>query len=253
MTTLTSWLAAAFLPLFPLSMVFNVLFSRVRSAPLRAALLLAWPQLGLSLALAGNLQASRWFAICALFTSALYAFRAISVREVGQWIGYLATSAWALLWLVLFDHASAGVLRLSALGFSVPLVLLALLGDALERRFGAAYTGLYGGLAQRVPRLSGVLVCVVLAVIAVPLFPSFFAMFATVAVAAPTAPFAALTVAAIWLLWSWAGVRLLQGLIVGPADGGRVADISVFSTWAYAAVLVMLFASGLYVTGGLLR
>jgi hypothetical protein len=252
MSTMIVWLAGVFLPLFPLSMAFNVLFNRVRNAPLRAMLLLVWPQLGLSLASATGVPHSAWFLSVPLFTSALYAFRAVGLREVGQWVGYLATSAWALLWIALFNHTDPQLIRLYALGFSVPLVLLTLLGARLERGFGAAYTGLHGGLAQMLPRMSGVLVGVVLAIVAVPLFPSFFTMLATVIATTPTAPFAALVVTGIWLLWSWAGVRLLQGLIVGPANGGEAPDLSMVSTWVYAAALIALLVGGLYVTGDLL-
>ena len=251
MSNLSPWLAGLFLPLFPLSMVFNAVFSRVRNATARAALLLIWPQVGLSLAAAGAPpSASQWVLALALFTSALYAFRAVSLREVGQWVGYLATSAWALLWVVLlFNRTEPELIRAYAFGFSVPLMLLALLAGRLEQDFGAAYTGLHGGLAQRVPRMSGVLVFVVLAVIAVPLFPGFIAMLATVIAATPTAPLAALVVAVVWLLWSWAGVRLLQGLIVGSAQGSEARDLSLFATWAYTAALVALLIGGVYVTG----
>ncbi|HKJ08833.1 MAG TPA: hypothetical protein VKA76_07095 [Gammaproteobacteria bacterium] len=251
MSTLIYWLGGVFLPLFPLSMAFNVLFSRVRNAKLRVALLLVWPQLGLSLAYMAHRPIPVWCLVLALFTSVLYAFRAIGLREVGQWIGYLATSAWALLWVGLFTHSEPNVVRLYAVGFSLPLMLLTLLGARLERGFGAAYTGLYGGLAQTVPRMSGVLVGVVLAIVAAPLFPAFSAMLGTVIVTTPTMPLAALTVALVWLLWTWAGVRLLQGLIVGPADGSKAADLSLASTWAYVAVLVLLLAGGFYLTGDL--
>ena len=253
MSNLSPWLAGLFLPLFPLSMVFNVLFNRVRNAMGRAVLLLIWPQIGLSLVPAGAPSDAQWFLALALFTSALYAFRAVSLREVGQWVGYLATSAWALLWVVLlFNHSDPDLIREYAFGFSVPLVLLALLGGRLEQGFGAAFTGLYGGLAQMVPRMSGVLVCVVLAIIAVPLFPGFFAMLATVIATTPTAPLVALVVVGVWLLWSWAGIRLLQGLIVGPANGSEAPDLSLVATWAYAAVLIALLIGGLYVTGEVL-
>jgi len=251
MTALSFGVAAVFLPLFPLSMVFNAGFNRIRNAYLRAILLLIWPQIGLSLLYATDLSAPRWFLSLALFTSVLYAFRAVSLREVGQWLGYLATSAWALLWVVaLFTHTDAQLVRLYALGFSLPLMLLALLGGRLEQGFGAAYTGLYGGLALSVPRMSGVLVCVVLAIVATPLFPGFFAMLATVIATTPTAPLAALSIAGIWLLWSWAGVRLLQGLIVGPASAGEAPDLSLASTLGYATVLAALIIGGLYFTGG---
>lgn len=252
MNASTYWLAAFLLPVFPLSVVFNALFSRVSNVPLRVLLLLAWPQVGLSVVFATHGPMPGWLVSLALFTSALYAFRAISLREVGQWIGYLATSGWALLWLALSNHVAPDLVRLYALGFSAPFVLLVLLGARLEQQFGAAYTGLYGGLAQTVPRMAGVLVCVVLAAVAAPLSPAFFAMLATVIATTATAPSAALAVVGVWILWSWAGVRLLQGLVVGPAERDPAPDLGLGVTWAYAAVLVALLGGGLYVAGGVL-
>jgi len=246
------WLAGLFLPVFPLSMVFNALFARVRNGTLRAVLLLVWPQIGLGLVLAAPRPVPAWLLVLALFTAALYAFRAIGLREVGQWVGYLATSGWVLLWVALANRASPELLHLYALAFSVPLVLVALLGARLEEHFGAAYTGLYGGLAQLVPRTAGVLVCVVLAAVAAPLSPSFFAMLATVVAMTPASPWAALALVGIWLLWSWAGVRLLQGLVVGPADGLQAPDLGLLSTWVYAAVLVVMLGGGFYLAGGAL-
>ena len=252
MGALTYWLAGVFMPLFPLSMAFNALFSRVRSATVRIILLLIWPQIGLTLVLTVHRPIPHWCVLLALFTSALYAFRAIGLREVGQWIGYLATSAWALLWVALVVHMDPSKVRLYAVAFSLPLMLLALLGARLEERFGAAYTGLYGGLSQALPRMSGVLVGVILAIVAAPLFPSFFAILSTVAATTPTMPATALTVAGVWLLWSWAGVRLLQGLIVGPGNGTKAPDLSLASTWAYTAVLVIMLVGGLLLTGDLI-
>lgn len=251
MTGLTYLLAVFLLPLFPFSMVFNLLFARVHSALLRSALLLAWPQAGVTLVYLTGVQVPPWIIVWGIATSLFYAFRVLALRDVGIWIGFLATSAWALLWLPSQYEVSLSEVQLYALGFSAPLVLLALLAESLTRRFGAAYTGLYGGLAHNLPRFAGVLVFVVLAAVATPLFPAFFAMLATIAGTLPTAPFIALAVAGVWLLWSWAGVQLLQGLIVGPVRPSDVADLSTSATWSYVAVLAALVASGFYLAGGL--
>jgi hypothetical protein len=52
----------------------------------------------------------------------------------------------------------------------------------------------------------------------------------------------------VWLLWSWAGARLLQGLIVGPKRNA-VADLSAATLWLYIAVLLGLTFSGVYWMG----
>jgi hypothetical protein len=62
----------------------------------------------------------------------------------------------------------------------------------------------------------------------------------------------ALSLVVIWLLWSWAGVQLLQGLIVGPANGREAPDLSAAALWTYASAIVVLLISGLYVAGDLL-
>lgn len=244
-------LAALFLPLFPLSMVFNRLFASCRNPALRTLLLLAWPQAGVVLLAQFDHAPPVWLLGCAVATSLLYALRALALRDVGAWISFLATSAWALLWLSYLEAPDWERLQMQALSFSAPLAMLAVLSGSLERRFGAAYTGLYGGLAQTLPRLAGVLVVVVLAVVATPLFPGFFVMLETVVLSTPPAPFIALGTVLVWLLWSWAGARLLHGLVVGPAGEADVLDLSLGAVWGYTVALGILIMGGLYGLGSL--
>ena len=244
-------LVGLFLPLFPLSMMFNALFDRVQHVALRCILLTGWPHIGIAIFHSIDTSVPAWLIFWALVTSFLYALRMLALRGVGQWNSFLATSMWALLWLTTTDM-SQSMQHLYAFGITAPLVLLALLSAGLEKRFGAAYTDLYGGLAQSIPRFSGVLVVVILAAIATPLFPGFFIMLKLImdtSVAMPVATFALL---GIWLLWSWAGVRLLQGLIIGPGSHVEVADFNLMSSWSYAFVLIALMLSGIYLSGGLL-
>ena len=242
-------IAGLFLPLFPLSMVFNEVFSRIQAQKLRIVLLVIWPQIGIILASMANIDIPGWIIAWALFTSFFYGFRAVALREVGLWTSFIATSSWAILWLVLDSDSGYGQIAFYALAFSAPLALLILLCGELEKRFGAAYTDLYGGLAETVPRLSGVLVFVVLAVIASPLFPNFTAMLAAITNASAGSFVAAATVGCIWLIWSWAGARLLQGLIVGPAHEEKPADLEKNCTWVYVAILSVLVISGIYSIG----
>ena len=255
MSLATILLAGLFLPLFPLSAVFTAVYQRLGHAAARAGLLLAWPQIGLILAgnLAGPVPA--WVVALALATAALYAFRALALRELGQWTAFLATSLWALLWLVGPGETAAVPTHWHALGMSAPLALLALLAGSLERRFGAAYTGLYAGLAQTLPRLAGVLVVTLLASVALPLFPAFFTMLVLLLISAAATPAVNLTLLGIWLLWTWSGARMLQGLVVGPADPDsgeyRAADLGRGAAWAYAGALLALTVGGLLLTGDL--
>ncbi|MEJ2315625.1 MAG: hypothetical protein P8Y83_01550 [Gammaproteobacteria bacterium] len=242
-------LIGLFLPLFPVSMVFNWLLGRTGNHWLRVLLLLLWPQIGLLLMRNLELQVPDWLLPLTLASSALYAFRVLAIRDVGQWCGFLATSSWAMLWIPV--HADIPILhvQLYALGFSVPLALLTFLGSVLEQRFGAACTGLYGGLAESIPRFSTILVLVVLAVIATPLFPSFFIMTAMILQAMSVMPAVAVGIAGVWLLWSWAGAWLLQGLIIGIPGEERPADLHVGTVWGYVSILALLVTAGIVGTG----
>ena len=241
-------IAGFFLPLFPLSMVFNRLLARVDDVPRRAALLLLWPLAGLALLSLTDTPVPAWVMGWAAASSVFYAYRILPLRDLKVWIGFLATSAWGLLWLAA-GAESAALGYLQALAVSVPLVLLTLLGAGLEQRFGAAYTGLYGGLAEAMPRFALTLILVVLAVIATPPFPAFFALLHTLIFLSASGPVLAVAVVLVWLLWSWAGARLVQGLVVGHPPADPVADIGTAETWAHLAVLAAMLVGGLFLLG----
>ncbi len=248
MTAIMILATAFFLPLFPFSIAFNQLFARITDVRLRVGLLLLWPQIGILLLAAIDDPLPAWMPAWAMATAAFYAFRSLALRELGQWTSFLATSVWAVLWIkatVVVEPAHAAGY---ALGFSLPLVLLVLLGSVLERRFGAAYTGLTDGLALTTPRLALFLTLAVLAVVATPLFPGFFAMLEAIVAAGPSV---AVGLVAVWLLWSWTAARLLQGLLVGPSHDRPVPDLGVSASWAHGIALALLVLDGLYLAGGL--
>ena len=250
--TLIILLAGIFLPLFPMSMVFNAILDRITHSWLRLLLFSAWPLIGLFIVLDRNLVLPDWLLALSLSTSALYALRLLTLREVNQWSGFLATSMWSLLWLPMMQQTSPELLYGYAISMSAPLVLLVLLSAGLEQRFGAAYMDLYGGLARTIPRFAGVLVTVVAAAIATPLFPTFFIMLEMVVKIISTTPLAATVLLLIWLFWSWAGARLIQGLIVGRASTDKITDMEITTTGLYSMVLLALVVGGIYLSGVIL-
>lgn len=245
-------IAMLFLPLFPLGMVFNALFQRVRNVWLRVVLLLTWPLPGVWILYSATPVIPDWFVYWALFSAVLYGFRAVVVKDVGVWLGFLATSSWALSWIALKFGVKFDELVLHALAFSLPLSLLAILVAELESRYQSAYAGIVSGLAQVQPRLSGMFVMAMLAVIGSPLFPAFFTMLDTIIHVATALPAVAVGVVTVWLLWSWSGIRLLQELLVGPAIPVPDKDISYGVTMTYGSSLVMLVVGGIYISGVLL-
>lgn len=237
--------AALFLPLFPLSMVFTGVVRVIRVPLLRAALILLWPQIGIWLIEPGRLPDA--IIIWALASSALYAIRILTVRDLGLWAAFLACSVWALMWTLLGVRESQSNLSLYALWFSLPAALLALLAGSLARRFGAAYSGLTAGLMGSMPRFSGALVVTVLAAIATPPFPSFFAL---LRIAQQSAFSVAAVALLIWLVWSWAGARLMLGFIAGTPGHDNVRDLARSKLLLYSGVLAAFSLAGIYAMRG---
>lgn len=243
-------LVGLFLPLFPLSMAFNLLFAHVSQPLARAVLLLGWPLAGLALLHKLGTQVPEPVLNWALATSALYALRLLALRELATWTGFLATSAWALLWIPTRDGFELADVALDALGFSVPLALLVLVTALLKRRLGGAYAGVGGGMATSLPRLSGALIICLLAAVATPPFPGFFNLLSALMLASPVN---AAGVLLVWLLWSWAAARLMQGFVVGvPAQDSGVADIGLPVSWGLAVAFTALLVSGVLLNGDLL-
>ena len=246
MTNLDILLVAFFLPVFPLSIGFNALFSRIRRPSLRAVMLLGWPLIGVFLYRLLEPQVPGWLVPLALATAVFYGFRLLAMREVGIWTGFIATSIWACLWLPLV-HGDRDVMLYVA-WFGVPLSVLALLVGGLEKRYGAAYSELYGGLAQTIPRFSGIFVVTLLAIMATPVFPTFFAMLSILVASKPAVAF---TLASLWALWSWAGMRLIQGMIVGNASDDVIEDTPLVLTWGFAVLTLVMIIAGFALTGEL--
>ena len=244
-----SWIVAAlFLPLFPLGMVFNTLFQRVRNAWLRLIVLLIWPLTGVWILLSASPVIPDWIIYWALFSALLYGFRAVVIKEFGVWIGFLATSTWALSWIAMAFGVKPNELLLHVLSFSLPLSLLVLLVAELEKRYESAYVSVIGGLAQAQPKLSILLVISLLAAIGSPLFPAFFSMLDTVAHTVSVLPFIAFGLVTVWLLWSWSGIGLLQQLLVGSAPQVQHKDISHGLVMIYSGMLLLLIIGGLYMS-----
>lgn len=240
-------LVALFLPLFPLSIVQNLLLARLRAPLARAALLLLWPQLGVSLLHVLGPQIPGFVVTWALLTSALYALRLLTVRDLGLWAGLFASSALALSWGLAARGVDATALRLFAFWFSLPAALLVLLTGPLARRFGAAYAGLFAGLAERQPRLAGVLTVVLLSAVATPPFPGFFALLDLLRGLSSAA---ALGVLGVWLIWGWAATRMMQGFLAGSGRDSAAADFGRSSMLTYTAALAVFVTAGLIITGG---
>lgn len=236
-------IASLFLPLFPLSIVLNGVLARMRNPLAKCMLLLLWPQVGVLIAAMQPVPDG--FAAWSLLSSAIYALRLLTVRDLGLWAGYLACSSLSLIWA---GH-DAGVteMSISAFWLSLPSALLLLIEGPLARRFGAAYAGLYGGLTRSMPRLSGMLVLTLLAAIATPPSPGFFTMLGLLRKVS-IAP----AVLVIWLLWGWAAIKLMQGFLTGGNARESVADIGKKGVLLFACLMGGIVFAGVYLAGGAL-
>lgn len=245
-------LAALFLPLFPLSMVFNGVYQRISMPLLRFMLIIAWPLPGVWILQNTNTQLPEWLIYWALATSLLYAFRAVAVKEMAMWSGFLGTSAWALCWIIFIAGHDANELVFHVLSFALPLAVMSLLVSEIVHRYESAYVGIVSGVAVAQPRLSGLIIMAMMAAIASPLFPGFFSMLKIITSQVMAYPLIAAGMLLIWLIWSWSGIRLLQELLVGPALPVKYRDISRARSITYGVLILLLVLSGLYLSGVLL-
>lgn len=240
-----------FLPLFPLSMLFTSLFEKLSNTWARIGLLVVWPQIGLLCICNSDLAAPDCAVYLGLGTSLLYGFRALVLRDLSHWVSFIAVSSWALLWGASCVSDDYATLALAALGSSIPMGLLLVLGDRLIKQFGAAYTGLYNGLGHAMPRLSGLLVFSILAVIATPVFPGFVLIMAAFLHTVEISFAATISLCLIWMSWAWAGARLIQGFVIGEGPSEKVEDIPSSVSWGYTALLSSLVIFGILMIGQL--
>ena len=244
---MTLALVALFLPLFPLSVVQNLILARLRAPLARGALILIWPQLGVTLLHALQPEIPEFVVAWALLSSAFYALRLLTVRDLVLWAGFLASSTLALTWGLAARGADLTALRLFVFWFSLPPALLVLLTGPIAQRLGAAYAGLFAGLAENQPRLAVALTAVMLSTVATPPFPGFFAMLDLLRGVGSAAAFGVL---GIWLVWGWAATRIMQGFVTGPGREIAAADLGRRSLLLYTGALVVFAAAGLRFTGG---
>jgi len=245
-------LAVFFLPLFPFSMVFNATLRAVRLVWLRAALLLVWPQIGVWLiADAGTHLPQAWTpAVLAWATgsSLFYAWRMLSTRDFDIWIGFYASSAWALAWIGVVGGADAIGLHVAMACLSVTALGLALASHCLRRRWGDAYVGLRPGLARAMPRLGLATTLSVLAALGAPVFPVFFAMIYLLYLANAAT---VVSVLAVWLLWGWAGAQVWQGFLFGTPHAEHTFAPHMHDVPVFLTVLAALLAVAAIVAASL--
>lgn len=236
---------AVLLPLFPASMLFNWVERRLEAPWAKAALMLVWAQAGIGVLLWLAPEVPAFVSVWAVGTALFYAVRALVLNEATAWTAFMFVSLLSLSWLLPIGQLGLGQAQLYMLLAILPLLLLNLLSSMMIARFGSAYLGLVGGLVHRYPRLSTLIALSVLAAMATPPFPLFFYLIELISVLSLGLSIGVLTV---WYLWGWAGVRLLQRLVLGPdvCRDPKVSDLSRGVTWGMVAIYVFLGLFGLW-------
>ncbi|WP_298140133.1 hypothetical protein [Acidiferrobacter sp.] len=245
-------LAAVFVPIFPLSWVFNRT-AALLPAGAQALVVLIVPQIGITLLAATfhgappPLSLRPWIMGLATASALLYALRALSARELSIWTRLMLCSGLAVVWLAWAAGSPGPVLRLMALGWGLPAAVALFLAGALTRRAGGAYIGLQGGLIAVMPRMTAGLVLAVLALTVTPVFPAFFMLWRGL----ESVPLAWLP---FWLplifLWGWAAGRLFQDLLFGDYHGEPMADIGALSVALISVAFLVSLAVSLAGSGG---
>ncbi len=248
-----SWLLGAFfLPLFPMSLLFSRIWQRLESTKKRMLVILLWPLPGAFMLDAFGDVIPSWLVMWALATSALYAYRAVAIKEARVWVGYMAISAWSLGWLIFAVSGNPVSPIAYVLSFAVSFALLTLIIDEIENGYGAAYAGIVRGLAQEQRPLAVLFVIFILSAIATPIFPTFFVLLGNIVQVSGVMLFAAVVAALVWLIWSWSAMRLAHGLLVG-ASGKSVPPLLTKRKIAVYGALASLLVVSVFIDLGALR
>jgi hypothetical protein len=267
LTFLLFLLAGLFLPLYPLSIGANLLLKRqvgfdgadpLSRPSVKAAAIVLMPligvglmQLGLALAADEAHQLINLFALWGGLTSLFYAFRLLSVRDGRIWIAQIYSSALALIWIGAAHQVPP---LLPTLGLTLSLLPLSFLLAQLTRRFGIARVGLYPGLGISMPVFSALFVPAVLVAVAVPFSPAFFAIIDLAFGGLGANELIVLAPLSLsWLLWTWAGINLLTGIVFGtPREDLSYVDFGRRDAMLYGFGMLALSLFGIVLVEGVL-
>ncbi len=252
MANVALWVTVFFLPVFPATLLFSYLYRRLSNPRQRAAMILLWPQTGVLLLWLFQPQIPEWLAWIGLFSAAFYGFRALVLKGLEVWAGFMVLSLLPLAWLLPSHEVGSLLGHVMMLLVTLPLALLVLLAGEITDRYGAAYLGLTPRLLADHPRLTGLLVVALLGILATPPFPSFFIMLGLLSEVGMTMAVALLLV---WYLWGWSGVRVFQQLAMGEGAPTAVpvasGDVPSQVLWRYGALLGGIGLSGVALVWGM--
>ncbi len=241
-------LAVLFLPLFPFSILFTWLYSRSPNLPLRLLLMFAWPLIGWLFLQQAPDNLPPWLYYWAILTALLYAFRSLVLRDLAQWLAFMAVSLLSISWLI-FLFSTPLATGLSVILLLLPLVFLIVLHQFISESYGGAYAGKVDGLIINTPRLAGLMVFVILALMAMPVSPGFFVLLELLTLSILPYPVIALGLLLLWMLWSWSGMRLLQGFLTGVERERPPPDLQTKIFWPIVLFLLIYLSAGLIVAG----
>ncbi len=229
-------LAGIFLPLFPLSMLTSYILQK--SVRFRYPFLVVFAVLGAVLwSQLQSLGVYEWVVYVALFTSVLYAFRSLSVKDLSRWAVYMFISTFSLIWLYPANVEGSGALLVFL--FSFPFLLLFLVDTLIVRRFGSSNIRLVKGLGLGTPLLGFFTTISILGAIGVPTSSSFVNM---LLLSSFSSKFAVIL---NWFLWGWSGVRILSSLVFGsPAEHLKYESLSIRSAVSLFFLSLLSFGSG---------
>ena len=67
----------------------------------------------------------------------------------------------------------------------------------------------------------------------------------------PAMPMIVVGVLLVWMLWAWAGMRILQGLTVGQPGSAAHTDIGLRHTGILGVTVAMFAMGGIWISGSL--
>jgi len=183
---------------------------------------------------------------------------ALMQDDLKRFVAYSSIAHMGLMCLAIFATTASGMqgVMIQMFNHGINIIGLWIVVNQIEQQFGTRKMSELGGLAQKAPVLSILLVVIALANVALPLTNAFvgeFMMFNGIFTSTATKYSVLLTVAAgvSIILSAWYTLNMIQKVFFGKTNNltASAADVGPGARFALAVLVILIVVIGIYPTG----
>jgi len=183
---------------------------------------------------------------------------ALMQDDLKRFVAYSSIAHMGLMCLAIFATTASGMqgVMIQMFNHGINIIGLWIVVNQIEQQFGTRKMSELGGLAQKAPVLSILLVVIALANVALPLTNAFvgeFMMFNGIFTSTATKYSVLLTVAAgvSIILSAWYTLNMIQKVFFGKTNNltASAADVGPGARFALVVLVILIVVIGIYPTG----